>query len=328
MDTSIILSIIVPTYNAAAYIDQFINNVLTSVNMPSFEIIFVDDGSTDDTRDIILKAKRKYNNISFYEQKHQRQAAARNLGMQHAKGVFFSFLDVDDSFAPDMFMKMLDAIKKDNLVITGIWRVLSRNNKINESVSILQGITDYSELISRYLISRVEMDSGLWNKLFRADIIKKNQLQFTNKNFLEDTLFVFKYLLCINPETIVFINEPLYSYIKREQTTTTIFQRDMDELAVSFVTEIADCLEKGAFPNRLELISGIKIRTFVYVLHRHILDDSHWNARQQKKFYRNYLQIQTEENKLVPKKYKIGLFLINRLPTMYIRTYKVFKQSH
>ncbi|MFL2030050.1 glycosyltransferase family 2 protein [Loigolactobacillus zhaoyuanensis] len=326
MENSIVLSIIVPVYNAEKYIERFVNNVVSAIDVPPFEIIFIDDGSEDNTINIIRKTQKKYHGIVFYEQEHQRQAVARNLGMLHAKGRFFSFLDIDDEFDANMFTKMFSAIPQHDLVITGIWRVLSKKNKVDESVSILQNATDFTDLISRYLVDRLEMDSGLWNKLFRAELIKDNGLQFTNKNFLEDTLFVFKYLLCIQPEKIAFINEPLYSYIKHEHTTTTLFQRDMDQLASSFVEEINAQLKRIAFKDRIAAVSGIKIRTFTYVLHRHILDDEDWTIGRQKKFYQDYLQVMPSEKKLVSKKYQIGLFLIHQLPNMYIHMYRLFKR--
>lgn len=322
------ISIIVPVFNSENYVKSFISCVFSSQNMPEFELIFVDDGSSDRTVDIIKHQLKLHSNIKIYTQKHLYQSEARNLGIKHARGKYLSFLDVDDEFSSDFFQKMVAAIDGKKLVISGIYRVINMDKKINESTSSIQKSSTKSDMINQYLTHRVEMDSGVWNKLFKTEIIKKEKMWFVNKNFLEDTLFVFKYLTKIEPNDVGYINEPIYFYKRNDNTTTTIFQKDMDELAKKFVFEIKNALDKCEINARAKqtLVANVQLRTFTYVLHRHILDDASWDSGRQKEFCDRYL-LKTNNQANVSTKYRMSMVLAYRLPLLYRYLYKTFKRN-
>ena len=93
MENKILFSIIIPTYNRASLIKETINSVLLQ-DYPNFEIIIVDDGSTDDTENIVKSIEDS--RINYHKKTNAERGAARNFGIKLAKGEYITFLDSDD----------------------------------------------------------------------------------------------------------------------------------------------------------------------------------------------------------------------------------------
>ena len=112
-----LISIIIPVYNAAKFLDQTINSCLKQ-DYPHLEIILINDGSTDDSKNICEKyqkasATTPSSSILFFDRPHQGVSATRNFGLDHFSGEYFSFLDADDLLA-DNFISTLYALAKEN----------------------------------------------------------------------------------------------------------------------------------------------------------------------------------------------------------------------
>jgi glycosyltransferase involved in cell wall biosynthesis len=322
-----IISVITPVYNCEEDVQPFINNFNQASDGLSTELLLIDDGSNDRTLDLIQQAAKMQDNIQALAQHHLFQSAARNKGMAQARGKYFLFLDIDDRFSTKLFNKMISKIAGNDLVICGINRVL-KNNTLNMSKSVLEGTNSKDEIAKRFLINRDQMDSGLWNKIFKASIIKNNGLQFSNKNFVEDILFLFNYLMCINPHKIAFIHEPLYTYYQNSGTTTTIYYPELDQLAKSYVSQVDACLNQHHIANRVELVANTFARTEIYVLHRHILGDPAWNTTKQKEFLSHLTDELKNSSQLLPIKYRLGLIAMKLVPYLYIITYRAYKHVH
>ncbi len=95
------VSIIIPVYNASKYLPGCLDSLI-SQTYEKIEIICVNDGSDDDSLMILEKYAEMDQRISVYSQKNQYAGAARNFGMDHARGKYFLFLDSDDLFMPEM----------------------------------------------------------------------------------------------------------------------------------------------------------------------------------------------------------------------------------
>ncbi|HBR15685.1 MAG TPA: hypothetical protein DD723_09160 [Candidatus Omnitrophica bacterium] len=94
------VSVIIPTYNRSDFIGRAIESVLKQT-FQDYEIIIVDDGSTDETREIVLWLSKVNDKIKYFYQPNKGVSAARNRGLEEAKGEFIAFLDSDDSWAPE-----------------------------------------------------------------------------------------------------------------------------------------------------------------------------------------------------------------------------------
>ena len=99
MNSNISISVVIPMFNISEYISQCLESVLAQ-NIDSFEVIAVDDGSTDDTLEIAKKYQKKYSNLKVLHQDNKGAGAARNLGISEAKGKYIAFMDGDDLY-PD-----------------------------------------------------------------------------------------------------------------------------------------------------------------------------------------------------------------------------------
>lgn len=322
-----IISVITPIYNSDRYIDRFINNYLRASQKIKSELIIIDDGSTDKSIERVIKYQQSNSNIYLYKQSHQYQSAARNLGMKHASGKYLMFLDIDDIFDDNLFSIMINGTRDKKLAICGINRVLS-NNTLKLRNSVLEGAINKDELAERFLLDRDQMDSGLWNKIFLKKVIIDNHLLFSNKNFVEDILFVFNYLMCINPQEIRYIHKCLYTYFQNTGTSTTTYQAELDKLALSYVDQVKSILAQHNIKNANVLVANTFVRTEIYIIHRHILGDKEWNQQKQKEFLNQMHKRSKNSLSLLPYKYRVGLVLMNIVPVLYIDLYKLYKRIH
>ena len=109
-----VISVIMPAFNASDYIQESINSVIEQ-KYSNWELIIVDDGSTDSTSSIIIKNSLKDSRIKYFYQENGKQGKARNLGIAYAKGMFVAFLDADDLWIPEKLEIQLEEIQLKNV---------------------------------------------------------------------------------------------------------------------------------------------------------------------------------------------------------------------
>lgn len=133
-----LISVIIPTYNYAAFLARAIKSVLCQ-GYPNFEIIIIDDGSTDNTAEVVIKDDR----IHYFYQENRGLAAARNAGIDRSKGSYLVFLDADDWLEPGALEKNYDALKNkpDVAFVSGNYYFLKA--AINELFPITTEINEH-----------------------------------------------------------------------------------------------------------------------------------------------------------------------------------------
>ena len=124
------ISIIVPIYNAEAYLPKCLDSLLAQTTDERLQIILVDDASSDNSLAIAHRYAEKDARIEVYRQEHAGQSAARNLGLQHAQGDFIAFVDADDSIAPDWCERHLKAMEGVDYVQSGYKRVRNTDGAV------------------------------------------------------------------------------------------------------------------------------------------------------------------------------------------------------
>lgn len=203
------ISIIVPTYNGEQYILKCINSLLDQT-LKEIEIIVIDDGSTDNTKNLVLQIKDP--RVKYYYQKNQMQGAARNYGIKLAKGDYIAFVDDDDYVDSKMYEKMYNkAISFDSdLVVCDMERFeIDGKNK-----TIIKGINYYtSDIVKNYIVS----SNGPTNKIIKKDILLKNDLYFLERHIYEDLAVVPIY--AIYAENIAYMKYAPYKYVRRKHST-------------------------------------------------------------------------------------------------------------
>lgn len=215
------VSIIIPIYNTAKYLDTCLNSILKQTYQ-NLEIILVDDGSTDDTSKIIDNYAKKNKRIIVFHQKNRGQSAARNAGIKLATGDYISFIDSDDTVKPNFITELLEVYNNETaLSVCGIhYKRLKAKSAEDVYISPLRSRKKH-ESFKSYILYLLAIDGRMYssvNKLYRADIAKK--LQFDESiNFAEDTKFVLNYLAKAQGD-IRFVLEPLYIYNFGTDTST------------------------------------------------------------------------------------------------------------
>lgn len=169
------LSIVIPAYNSEKYIGRCINSVLCST-FSNFEIVIVDDGSTDKTAQIINSYRDE--RVRVFHQKNQGVARARNFGIKNSRGKYIMFIDNDDYIDKTYLYSYIRAIEKNDSDI-----VVGGYERVDTSGKILVKVTLKEDQWSKYRLV------APWAKIYKLDFLKKNYIEFLDSNIGEDIYF-------------------------------------------------------------------------------------------------------------------------------------------
>ena len=207
------ISIIVPIYNAEKYLNKCIDSIINQTKK-ELEIILINDGSTDNSETIIKKYDDK--RIKYFKNKNQGIGKTRNFGIDKATGKYIIFLDSDDFLELNACEKMYEKAEKEKLdiVVCDYYRYF--DNGKQEEVKLPDfknsSLKENPNIISEHL--------SPWAKIYKTDLIKKNNIKFVENLKYEDAPFVIEALDCA--KKIGKINSPLNYYVIHEQSETTV----------------------------------------------------------------------------------------------------------
>ncbi len=242
------LSIIVPVYNMAA--DRKLNNCLQSLlaqNMSDYEIIAVDDASTDESAEILRQYARKYSSKlkAIYLPENLHQGGARNRGLEEAAGDWVGFVDSDDWVSPDMYPKLLDRAEKTGADLVGCQYCLAYEYTMDpgEPVRIhdpgVIGLIDEDK--RRKLISGF---GSMVTYIYKREVIVENELSFPEKTFYEDNGASPLWMMRFNHIEIV--DEPLYFYYQDPGSTVhTVSMEKLHQRMDVMTSMISEFEERG-----------------------------------------------------------------------------------
>lgn len=189
------ISVIIPVYNSEAYLEQCLSSVCAQT-LREFEVICVDDGSTDASVDMIKAFAQRDCRITLLTQEHKFAGAARNLGIAHARGEYLLFLDSDDFFQPDMLQKVYDRTRAFDADIC-VFRADFYDHQTGKFT--LQPWTCDVDIVPRDVtFSRIDAARNLysftspapWTKLFRRTFVLDEKLFFQQTRSANDLKFV------------------------------------------------------------------------------------------------------------------------------------------
>ena len=210
------ISIIVPIYNGAKYINKCIEMIINQT-YKDFELIIVDDGSTDNSLAMCNEYAKKDSRIKLISKKNGGTWAARNSGIDESIGKYIIFFDCDDWYQDNLLQEMYTDIEINNvdLVISGQTNVIvDKNGKTIRKNTVLPNkyfFKSKDEILSNYILLRKEeIGDTLWNKIYKSEIIKKYNLKFENYKRGEDTIFNASYYEHI--DKCIVISKAFYSY--------------------------------------------------------------------------------------------------------------------
>ena len=196
------ISVIIPAHNASDYIERAIKSIITQTDM-SWEIIIVENGSTDDTYIKSMKYAEKYSNINIF-QSEKGVSKARNYGLKKATGKWICFLDADDYIYPDAFNEIYKYMEDE-----------------------FDGNEEYQNLRCE-MIKNPTQNMTVWGKLFKHQIIEKNKIEFDEQlELAEDSDFTFRYMQ--NASKALRITSQLYHYSKDNASTVRTYKAGSEE---------------------------------------------------------------------------------------------------
>lgn len=188
------VSVVVPVYNMEKYIEECAQSLLAQT-LKDIEIVFVDDGSTDSSRNLLEKIAKKDDRVIILHQKNSGVGNARNAGIKIAQGEYLSILDADDFFEPDMLENSYAKAKADNSDVV-IFKAKSFDEDTGKTEDLKWCRRDY--WIPQTVFSYKDVPDRLfclgalwaWDKLFRTDFIKHYNIEFQNQRTCNDARFV------------------------------------------------------------------------------------------------------------------------------------------
>jgi glycosyltransferase involved in cell wall biosynthesis len=215
------LSIVVPVYNMAAgnklkfCLDSLINQTISD-----YEIIAVDDSSTDNSLEILREYEAKYPDkfIAVHSKENLRQGGARNKGIDIARGKWIGFIDSDDWIAPDMYEKLIGKATKTGADVVGCDYCLV--DKQTRKVGKIEpnNTADQTGVLDASKYKKLVMNPGsMVIKVYLKSVIDENNLRFPEKTFYEDNCASPIWLLCF--KHFERVDEPLYYYYQHAAST-------------------------------------------------------------------------------------------------------------
>ena len=215
MSNTALFSIIVPVYNTAQYLNKCIDSLLKQTYQ-NFEILLIDDGSTDDSPSIIDDYSTRFENIISYHIQNSGVSSARNLGLQKAHGEYIVFVDSDD-YVDKMFLQTMVDSQAD-LYVQG-WKNVRTDETIIDTCQFID-LNCFSEPDLKELIISGQLNC-ICAKRFSHNIITKNNLLFdVTLNYGEDTVFAVQYMKAA--KTFESSSLCLYNYVQFNGSRETL----------------------------------------------------------------------------------------------------------
>lgn len=207
------ISIVIPIYNMEQYIEPGLNRIIKQ-ELEDIEIILVNDGSTDGSREICDKYARFNDKIKVIHKQNGGAGSARNKGIEVAQGKYIMFFDIDDIIEDEMLTSMFNTIENNEVDLVICNHNLIKNNTIIhnakgvfESYSVIgkkECRDSYVDLLKKSLIQTP------WDKIYKLEIIRKNNLKFTDLRRCQDAVFNCNYFTYVKSYRV--IKDCLYNY--------------------------------------------------------------------------------------------------------------------
>lgn len=243
-------SIIIPVYNSEKTLSKLLNSILEQ-NFNNYEIIIINDGSVDNTEDIILSYKSKFNHYKYIFKENSGVSSTRNIGLQNVEGKYILFADADDYFENDYFIKLYTYIKnnKPELLCFNYYDVFSNSRKIDGlklynnqiEMNVEKAITNY--LNYTYIN---QFTGAIWNKVYKTDILKKNNVRFSTDLLIgEDLVFNIEYFCCV--KKVCLYDEKLYNYVQSENSIMRSYREKNVEHIINYIPKLIDIFEKYGY---------------------------------------------------------------------------------
>ena len=239
------ISVIIPAYNAEKYLTETLDSVVSQTMSDSdYEIIIVNDGSSDHTADILQQYKKPHSNITIINQENGGPASARNTGLSAAKGEYIYFFDADDLLINNALEAMFTKAMTENAdLVIGTYDVLN-TYKLSavhtlDNLIVLDDIDKYN--------TDILWTFSLSNKLFKRELIEKYTLRFPDISYSEDGAFLVQFLY--RSSKITGLNQIIFHYRRYNEEDAQSITASVSESKIrNYITAhkmILDCAKES-----------------------------------------------------------------------------------
>ena len=211
------VSIIVPVYNVEKFLDRCLNSLINQT-LKEIEIICINDGSVDNSLQILEKFAKQDDRITILNQKNSGQSTARNRGIDKASGIYLGFVDSDDWVDLNYFEKLYTSAEKYNcdMAVSGIIRLHKWNKKFHLKFEE-EKVADNTD--EKFEICDVPELSYVWNKIYKRESFMSKNLRFEEGIFFEDVIMTPKILYSLGK--LVTVPDTYYYYWRNPNSTVT-----------------------------------------------------------------------------------------------------------
>jgi glycosyltransferase involved in cell wall biosynthesis len=207
-----ILSVVIPVYNTQMYIEKCLDS-LVNQTIDDIEIICINDGSTDNSFAILQRYQDTDKRIKIINQNNEGLSSARNVGIEHAKGKYITFVDSDDFIELNAYENSLSYFDDSTVDLVYFSTRLVIEDHVNRFQDEQYFEHKYVGLVNLSHDVIAKMDVCAWNKIYKLSIIKKYQIRFPDGLWYEDNPFFLSYALVCN--SAFFVNDKYYNYLIR-----------------------------------------------------------------------------------------------------------------
>lgn len=259
-----LVSVIVPIYNAESELKKCLDSILYQ-SYHSLEILLIDDGSKDNSLDIISKYMEIDDRIKCFHQENAGVSSARNLGIDKANGKYLAFIDADDWVSPNFIERLVDTIQGADLAIVDL------SDGKHEPIRPGKKGMISRESFFYYILCKIQ--GSCCNKLFIRSKIENERIRFPeNVYYSEDTIFVMNYYLFCSK--VIYCDEILYHYEFHSKSVThkSEFKNfNIKRVTLLILSEKLDIWYKNENNFIKSCMAYRRIRTCIYLIYHMII---------------------------------------------------------
>jgi len=256
------VSVIIPVYNVEQYLKQCLDSAVNQT-LKDIEIIVVNDGSTDNSLEIIHEYSNKYKNIKVINKRNEGCYKARNIGLETAQGEYIAFLDSDDYIESNMYEKLyLKAKDTDADIVSSSYYISQDNNlkvvDFSSSIKLLE--KSNNKLIGA---ENILLDAVIWSRIFKRQMLIDREIKFHSDIHTADDTF-FHIISGLNAKKIVYIPDILYTYrISRNGSITTNLHNEFNFDCIKVSQKILEYVIKNNMKHFMPYAVFVSLRLIV-----------------------------------------------------------------
>lgn len=325
---SVAVSVIVPAYNAEKTVEKALQSLIDQT-FKDIEIIIIDDGSKDKTREIISSFAAKDNRIKLIlKDVNEGLSAARNSGIEIATGDYIGFVDSDDWCEKDMFEKLYNGANDADVVVSGFYHdsladdgslVVQTEDRMTESAST----SDKKEIVKwAAKLDSMRIFAFTWNKLYKREFLEKTGIMFEQQTLIEDYMYNCKIWESVGKLSVV--EGAYYHYIKfsKEALTQKFLPDYFDIIDKRYVLMRAIFEKENLFEGEMrEILCNMHIKHVLAGMVRNFNKQSNYSAKQQKEKIKEMLN---HPNCIQAMSYAVGKRKQEKICNFIFRTKSVF----